>query len=47
MAAQSLVGSLSLEVLHCSGHVALRDVGMGMMGWVGVGLGDLRDLFQP
>ena len=29
------------------GDVALRDVVMGIVGWVGVGLGDLRALFQP
>jgi len=27
--------------------VALRDAVMGMAGWAGVGLGDLRGLLQP
>ena len=29
------------------GDVALRDVVMGTVGWAGVGLGDIRGLFQP
>ena len=29
------------------GEVALRDVVMGTVGWVGVGLDDLRGLFHP
>ena len=43
-AVQGVVGSPSLEVFCICGDVALRDV--GMVGWVGVGLGDLRGLFQ-
>lgn len=41
------MGSPSLEVLLNHGDVALRDVVMGMVGWVGAGLGDLSALFQP
>ena len=37
-------GSPSLEVFENCGDV---DVVMGTVGWVGVGLGDLRGLFQP
>ena len=36
--------SPSLEVFKDRGDVALRDVVTGMVGWVGVGLGDLRGL---
>jgi len=36
--------SPSLEVFQNVGHVALRDVVMGMVGWVG--LGDLSVLFN-
>ena len=43
-AAQGVVGSPSLEESQSHGDVALRDVVMGMVGWVGVGLGDLRGL---
>ena len=46
-AAQGAVGSPSLETLQNRGDVALRDVGMGMVGWVGVGLDDPSGLFQP
>ena len=41
------MGSPSLEVLQSRGDVAMRDVVVGMVGWVGVGLGDLRALLQP
>lgn len=44
-AALGVVDSLSLEVSQSHGDVALRDV--GTVGWVEVGLGDLRGLFQP
>ena len=44
---QLVVQSLSLEVFQSHGGVALRDVVMGTVGWAGVGLGDLRGLFQP
>ena len=37
----------SLEVFQNREDVALRDVVSGHAGWVGVGLGDLRGLFQP
>jgi len=37
----------SLEVFQNRGDVALRDVVRGHGGGVGVGLGDLRGLFQP
>ena len=44
---RDVVGSPSLEVLKNHGDVALRAVVMGTQwGWVGVGLGDLRGLFQ-
>lgn len=33
-------------VFQSCGVVALRTWAMGMGGWVGVGLGDLRGLFQ-
>jgi len=46
-AAQGVVESPSLEVFMNHGDVALRDVVMNTVGWVGVGLGDLRGLFQP
>ena len=36
-----------MGVFKDRGDVALRDVVMGVVGWVGVGLGDCRDLFQP
>lgn len=40
--------SLSLEVFKNYGHVALTGRGlMDMVGWIGVGLDDLRALFQP
>ena len=39
------VESPFLEMFHNHGDVALRDVVMDMVGWAGVGLGDLRDLF--
>ena len=39
-------GSPPLEVLQNHGDVALRDVVMGTVGWVGIGVGDLGDLFQ-
>lgn len=42
-----VVGSTSLEVLQNRGVVALRDVGMGTVGWVGVRLDDPSGLFQP
>ena len=38
---------LSAGVFWNHEDVALRDVGMGMVRWAGVGLGDLRGLFQP
>ena len=41
------MGSPSMEVFQSHGGVALRDVVMGTVGWAGVGLGDLRGLFQP
>ncbi len=41
------MGLPSLEVLQSHGDVALTDVVMGMVGWAGVGLGDLSGLFQP
>jgi len=41
-AAQGVVESPSLEVFRDHGDVALRDVVMGMVGWVGVGPGDLK-----
>ena len=44
---REVVGSPSLEVFQNRGDVALRDVGSGTVGWAGVGLGDLRGLFQP
>ena len=38
----------SLEVLKKRRDVALRDMVSGHgVGWAGVGLGDLRGLFQP
>ena len=38
----------SLEVLKKRRDVALRDMASGHgVGWAGVGLGDLRGLFQP
>ena len=43
-AARGVVGSASLEVLQNCGDVALRDVVMGMVGWVGSD--DLGSLFQ-
>jgi len=46
-AAQGVVGAPSLEVLQCCGDVTLMDVVMGMVGWVGVGLGGLKGLSQP
>jgi len=45
--AQGVVGSPSLEVLQNHGDVAQRDVVMGMVGWAGIGLDDLRGLFPP
>lgn len=47
--AQGMVGLQipSLEVFHSHGDVALRAVSVGTMGWVGVGVGDLRGHFQP
>ena len=39
--------SPSPEVFQVRGDVALRDVVMGMVGWVGVALGELGGLFQP
>jgi len=44
---REVVGSLSMEVFHSHGDVALRDVVMGMVGCIGVALSDLRGLFQP
>ena len=44
---REVVGSPSLEVLQNHGDVALRDVVRGTVGWVGIGVGDLGDLFQP
>jgi len=41
-----MVGSPFLEVFQNDGDVALRDVVMGLVGWVG-DLGILRGLFQP
>ena len=43
-----VVESLTLELFKNCGAVALRDMvnGDGLV-WVGVGLGDLRALFQP
>ena len=35
------------EVYQSCGDVALRDVSVGTVGWVGVVLGDLSGLFQP
>jgi len=46
-AAQRGVGSPSLEVFQSRRDVALGEVVMGMVGWFGVGLDDLRGLFQP
>lgn len=40
------MGSPSPEVFHNCGDVALRGVVMGMVGWAGVGLGDLSGFFQ-
>ena len=42
---KGVVESLSLEVLENCIDVALRDI-VGMVGWAGVRLGDLRGLFQ-
>ena len=39
-----MVGSLTFKE---RGDVALRDVVMGMAGWVGLRLEGLRGLFQP
>ena len=44
-AALGVVDSPSLEVFKNHGDVALRDVVSGHGGWVGAGLGGLRDLF--
>ena len=44
-AAQGAMESLSVEVCQSHEDVALRDV--GMVGWVGLGLGDSRGVFQP
>jgi len=41
------MGCPTLEVFHNCRDVALRNVAMGMVGWVGDGLGDCRALFQP
>lgn len=38
---------MSLGVLMKRGDVAVRDVGSGMVGWVGFGLDDLRGVSQP
>lgn len=46
-AAQGEVGSPALGVFKECGDVARRDVILGMVGWIGVGLGDCRDLLQP
>ena len=43
---QEVLGSPSLEVSQNHGDVALRDVVMGTVGYVGVGLGDLGGLLQ-
>jgi len=42
-----VVGSPSLEVFQSRRDVALGEVVMGMVGWFGVGLDDLRGLFHP
>ena len=42
---REVVGSPSPKVFLSRGDVALRD--MGTVGWAGVGVGDLRGLFQP
>ena len=42
-----VVESPSLEVLQSCGEVALMDVSVGAVRWVGAGLGGLRGLFQP
>ena len=45
---REMVGSLSLEVLKNHGDVVQKGVISGYGGgWVGVGLWDLRGLFQP
>jgi len=44
---REVMGSPSLEVFQNHGDVALRTWSVGMVGWVGVGLGDLSGLFQP
>ena len=44
-AAQGVVGSPTLEVLQKYGDVALRDVVMCMVGWAGVGVGNLSGHF--
>jgi len=47
-AAQGVAKSPSLEVFKNYGHVALTGRGlMDMVGWIGVGLDDLRALFEP
>ena len=38
---REVMGLLSMEMWHSGTRL------VGMVGWVGVGLGDLRDLFQP
>ena len=43
---REVMRSLSLEVFQSCGDVALRDT-VGMVRRAGVGLGDLRGLFQP
>ena len=45
-AVHRMVGSPSPKVLQNRGDVALRYVATGMVGWAGVGLRDLRSLFQ-
>jgi len=47
---REVVGSPSLEVWRCSRTMGMWHRGtwaVGMVGWVGVGPGDLRGLFQP
>ena len=43
-AAQGVVESLPLGLFQSGGDVALRNVAVGTVGWVGVGLEELRGL---